>query len=137
MNLNHSKNLLKMLASLVGVASTGALISLPVYALPQPISRNLETSQAPIGNRLYSQAGQSTGGDSTTGTQQYPNNGTSGSGTGTSGTQQYPNNGTSGINNGTGTQQYPNNGTSGTQNNTGGNNTTGGQNTGGGVRALW
>ncbi|MDZ8087460.1 MAG: hypothetical protein RMY16_18145, partial [Nostoc sp. DedQUE12b] len=100
MNLNHTKKLLKMLASVVGVASTGALISFPVYALPQSISRNLEPSQAPIGDRLYSQAGQSTGGDSTTGTQQYPNNGTSGTNNGTSGTQQYPNNGT------TGTQQY-------------------------------
>ena len=114
MNVNHSKNLLKILASIMGVASTGALISLPVYALPQSNSINLETSQVPIGDRFYSQAGQSTGG-STTGTQQYPNNGT------------------------TGTQQYPNNGTTGTQQNTGGSNTTDGQNTGGsgGVRALW
>ncbi|MBC1280731.1 hypothetical protein GNF10_33535 [Nostoc sp. UCD121] len=134
MNINHSKNLLKIVASLVGVASTAVLMSLPVYALSQSSSRNLETSQARIGDRLYSQAGESTGGSNTE-TQQYPNNGTTGTqqypNNGTTGTQQYPNNGT------TGTQQYPNNGTTGTQQNTDGNNTTGGQNTGGGVRALW
>ncbi len=128
MNVNHSKNLLKMLASLVGVASTGALISLPVYAVPQSSSRNLETSQAPIADRLYSQAGQSTDG-STTGTQQNLNNSTPGTqqnlNNGTPGTQQYPNNGTPG------TQQNLNNGTTRTQQN------TGGQNPDGGVRALW
>ncbi|MEH2156007.1 hypothetical protein [Nostoc sp.] len=123
MNVNYSKNLLLMLAGLVGVASTGALISLPVHALQKTISSTGETNHAPIGNRLYSQAGGATDG-SNTGTQQYPNNGTTG-------TQQYPNNGT------TGTQQYPNNGTTGTQTNTTDDNTTGGQNTNGGVRALW
>ncbi|MHC5737584.1 hypothetical protein [Nostoc sp.] len=112
MNVNYSKNLLLMLAGLVGVASTGALMSLPVHALQKTISSTGETNHAPIDNRLYSQAGGATDG-SNTGTQQYPNNGT------------------------TGTQQYPNNGTTGTQTNTTDDNTTGGQNTNGGVRALW
>lgn len=124
MNANQGKNLLKILAGFVGVVSTGALISLPVHALPQTLSSNLKSNQALMGDGLYSQAGGTTDG-SNTGTQQYPNNGTTG-------TQQYPNNGI------TGTQQSPNNGATGTQQNTGDNNTTGGQNSNdGGVRALW
>ncbi|MCC5638350.1 hypothetical protein LC593_21425 [Nostoc sp. CHAB 5844] len=70
MNVNYSKNLLKMLASILGVASTAALMSLPAQALPQSTSSNLETNQV---NRLYAQTGQPTDG-SNTGTQQYPNN---------------------------------------------------------------
>jgi len=153
MNRNNSKKFFQTLASLVGVASASALLSVPAFALPNSSSRSTVISEAPEGT-LYSQAsqrgpGQPTGGStgtsgqyggtSTDGTQQYQNDGTTR-------TQQYQNDGTTRTqqyyqyNNTTETQQNQNGVRTPTQQNTGGTGTTGGQNTGGsggGVRALW
>ncbi len=113
MNGNNSKNLFQTLASLVGVASASALLSLPASALPNSSSRSTVISEAPEGT-LYSQAsqrgpGQPTGGS--TGTSgQYGGSGTTGGSTGTSG--QYGGSGTTGGSTGT-SGQYGCSGTTG------------------------
>ena len=142
MNRNNSKKFFQTLASLVGVASASALLSVPAFALPNSSSRSTVISEAPEGT-LYSQASQRGPGQPTGGS-----TGTSGQygGTSTDGTQQYQNDGTTRTqqyyqyNNTTETQQNQNGVRTPTQQNTGGTGTTGGQNTGGsggGVRALW
>ena len=142
MNRNNSKKFFQTLASLVGVASASALVSVPAFALPNSSSRSTVISEAPEGT-LYSQASQRGPGQPTGGS-----TGTSGQygGTSTDGTQQYQNDGTTRTqqyyqyNNTTETQQNQNGVRTPTQQNTGGTGTTGGQNTGGsggGVRALW
>ncbi|MEC4816853.1 MAG: hypothetical protein SAK29_26825 [Scytonema sp. PMC 1069.18] len=95
MNGNNRTNLFQKLATLVGVASAGTLLSLPAVALPN--SNNIKISEAPVNGTIYSQTQTEEPYNNTTpGTQQYPGTTT------TPGTQQYP-----GTTTTPGTQQYP------------------------------
>ncbi len=80
MSGHNSKNLLKAIASLLGVASASALLSFPALALNQPFNQSVRGSQSnPVTKQFLAQT--------PTGSWQFP----SGSGSNT-GTEQYPNN---------------------------------------------
>ncbi len=80
MSAQNSKNLVKAIASLLGVASASALLSLPALALNQPCNQSVRGNQSnPVTKQILAQtptgSGQPTSGSgSNTGTEQYPNN---------------------------------------------------------------
>lgn len=133
MSGNHSQNLFKMLASLVGVASTSALLTLPVLALPNSSSSSIKTSEVPArSGTLHSQTRQPINSNTPGGTQQLPNDRTIRTqqfppDTTTPGTQQFPPDTTT-----PGTQQTPR-----TRQTPGVENRGTRQNNGQGIRALW
>ncbi|MBD2386604.1 hypothetical protein [Cylindrospermum sp. FACHB-282] len=137
MSGNHSQNLFKMLASLVGVASTSALLTLPVLALPNSSSSTIKTSQIPASRTLHSQTRQPINA-TTPGTQPLPNDRTIRTqqfppDTTTPGTQQFPPDTTA-----PGTQQFPPDTTApGTQQTPSVENRRRRQNNGQGIRGLW
>ena len=146
----NSKNLCKKLASVVGVASASAFLSLPALALPDSSSSSMETGIVPATDSLYSQAPGST---ADYGSNNQQNTGGSGTGGADTGVQQNP----GGVDTGaqqntgdtdtgvqqntgdtdTGVQQNTGGVDTGVQQNTGGTDTTGGQSPAQGVRALW
>ncbi|MDZ7958696.1 MAG: hypothetical protein RMY34_12590 [Aulosira sp. DedQUE10] len=119
--MSRKNSLFYTVASLMGVTSTMALLSLPASAVSK--SNDIKTSEALRTNTLYAQSG---GASNSSGTemQGYPNYGRgsqSGQNMNNNGTQGYPNSNNTGTQNGQNlnnntNQGYPNYNNTGTQN---------------------